>query len=123
MEAWKRVASVGGRSSVLRGVIQALSATTLANSLSQTHRFCLWCTASIMNTSTVHGDQQSLESLRLQKDAVKRELKLFDVHFAKFYGRQPSRLDKECLRKLYEFHKQLKAYIAAEEVKMERRQR
>ena len=36
-------------------------------------------------------------------------------------GRQPSRLDKECLRKLYEFHKQLKAYIAAEEVKLERR--
>jgi len=35
-------------------------------------------------------------------------------------GRQPSRLDKECLRKLYEFHKQLKAYIAAEEVKLER---
>jgi len=67
------------------------------------------------------GEGQTLESLRLQKDAVKRELKLFDVHFAKFYGRQPSRLDKECLRRLYEFHKQLKAYIAAEEVKVERR--
>jgi hypothetical protein len=38
-----------------------------------------------------------------------------------YIGRQPSRLDKECLRKLYEFHKQLKAYIAAEEVKLERR--
>ena len=36
-------------------------------------------------------------------------------------GRTPSRLDKECLRKLYEFHKQLKAYIQAEEVKLERR--
>ena len=35
--------------------------------------------------------------------------------------RQPSRLDKECLRKLYEFHKQLKAYIAAEEIKLELR--
>jgi len=77
--------------------------------------------ATTVNTNTTHGDQQSLESLRLQKDAVKRELKLFDVHFTKFYGRQPSRLDKECLRKLYEFHKQLKAYIAAEEVKLERR--
>lgn len=53
------------------------------------------------------GEGQTLESLRLQKDAVKRELKLFDVHFAKFYGRQPSRLDKECLRRLYEFHKQV----------------
>mmetsp|Transcript_42358 Transcript_42358/g.100665 ORF Transcript_42358/g.100665 Transcript_42358/m.100665 type:complete len:283 (-) Transcript_42358:68-916(-) len=67
------------------------------------------------------GEEQSLDSLRRQKDAVKRELKLFDAHFTKFYGRQPSRLDKECLRKLYEFHKQLKAYIAAEEVKLERR--
>lgn len=77
--------------------------------------------ATIVSTGTAHGDKRSLESLRLQKDAVKRELKLFDVHFAKFYGRQPSRLDKECLRKLYEFHKQLKAYIASEEVKLERR--
>ena len=37
-------------------------------------------------TKTGQGDQLSLESLRLQKDAVKRELKLFDVHFTKFYG-------------------------------------
>eukprot|EP00960_Hanusia_phi_P047192 758284-Hanusia_phi.AAC.2 len=49
------------------------------------------------------GNDQSLESLRQQKEAVKRELKLFDVQFTKFYGRQ------------------LKAYIAAEEVKMERK--
>ena len=42
--------------------------------------------ATTINTHSANGDQQSLESLRLQKDAVKRELKLFDVHFTKFYG-------------------------------------
>mmetsp|Transcript_42383 Transcript_42383/g.133528 ORF Transcript_42383/g.133528 Transcript_42383/m.133528 type:complete len:251 (-) Transcript_42383:1054-1806(-) len=79
-----------------------------------------WKRVSMMGSQGKTNDQ-SLESLRQQKESVKRELKLFDVQFTKFYGRQPSRLDKECLRKLYEFHKQLKAYIAAEEVKMERK--
>jgi hypothetical protein len=45
--------------------------------------------ATTINTHSANGDQQSLESLRLQKDAVKRELKLFDVHFTKFYGTVP----------------------------------
>jgi len=63
---------------------------------------------------------QSLAGLRQQKDTVKRELKLFEIQFAKFYGRPPSRLDKECLRRLYEFHKQLKSYISAEEAKLDR---
>lgn len=31
--------------------------------------------------------------------------------------RPPNRLDKECLRRLYEFHKQLKALIAAKEAR------
>mmetsp|Transcript_21129 Transcript_21129/g.41069 ORF Transcript_21129/g.41069 Transcript_21129/m.41069 type:complete len:277 (+) Transcript_21129:235-1065(+) len=62
---------------------------------------------------------QCLAGLRQQKETVKRELKLFEVQFAKFYGRPPSRLDKECLRRLYEFHKQLKSYISAEESKLD----
>ena len=38
------------------------------------------------NTS---GAGQSLKMLRAQKEAVKKELKMFDVCFCNFYGRQP----------------------------------
>ncbi len=88
----------------------------------------------------IGGDHQSLASLKKSKETVKRELKLFEVQFEKFYGRceaicaarerihanssqigqqyltpcflprrPPSRLDKECLRMLYEYHKQVHA--------------
>jgi hypothetical protein len=35
----------------------------------------------------IGGGDQSLQSLRRAKDMVKRELKLFEIHFAKYYGR------------------------------------
>lgn len=31
--------------------------------------------------------EQSMASLKQQKDTVKKELKLFEIHFNKFYGR------------------------------------
>ncbi len=35
----------------------------------------------------IGGDHQSLASLKKSKETVKRELKLFEVQFEKFYGR------------------------------------
>ncbi len=48
--------------------------------------------STVANNGT--GSGQSLEALRAQKEAVKKELKKYDAYFCKFYGRQP-RCDAE----------------------------
>lgn len=39
------------------------------------------------NEGVLQHEEQTLKSLRHHKDLVKRELKLFEVHFSKSYGR------------------------------------
>jgi hypothetical protein len=54
----------------------------------------------------VNYEHQSLSKMKKQKETVKKELKLFEVHFDKFYGRSvfPSLLVASIPRRSYHSH-------------------
>ncbi|KAL0231811.1 hypothetical protein GEMRC1_011215 [Eukaryota sp. GEM-RC1] len=47
------------------------------------------------------------EEKKAEKAAVKRELRLFDLKFAKKFNREPQRSDKEVMRPLYQLYKSI----------------
>jgi hypothetical protein len=65
-----------------------------------------------VDLSTMSGSEVSKE-----KKDVKNELKNYDLTFKKYFGREPSRNEKEPMRPLYVYYKKLKAVIIKHEEK------
>eukprot|EP00039_Didymoeca_costata_P033130 m.40799 g.40799 ORF g.40799 m.40799 type:complete len:666 (-) comp9712_c0_seq2:1889-3886(-) len=74
----------------------------------------LWSEANPNTSGSVHvPEHMTMEQLLLRKKAVKSALRKFENDFARIHGREPTKVDKIVLKKLYKEHRLIKNTIAA----------